>query len=107
MPGSSASRLVAWLVSWSVARLVRASSTRPPWPAAISLTRSDEIRRLAVAVRQATRALIANRDELAAIVADLVPVLPERPGIGPVSATHAVGPGHPADADVRIRIPAH
>ena len=52
--------------------------------------RHGEIRRLAVAVRQATRDLQANRDELAAIVADLVPGLCERPGIGPVSAAQAI-----------------
>lgn len=52
--------------------------------------RHAEIRRLAVAVRDAGRVLKANRAELAAIVNDLVPGLTERPGIGPVSAAQAI-----------------
>ena len=52
--------------------------------------RHGEIRRLALALRQAARALKANRTELAAIVNDLVPGLTTRPGIGPVSAAQAI-----------------
>jgi transposase len=52
--------------------------------------RHAEIRRLAVAVRDAGRILTANRAELAAIVNDLVPELTERPGIGPVSAAQTI-----------------
>lgn len=52
--------------------------------------RHAEIRRLAVAVRDAGRVLKANRAELAAIVNDLVPGLTQRPGIGPVSAAQAI-----------------
>jgi len=52
--------------------------------------RHAEIRRLAVAVRDAGRVLKANRAELAVIVNDLVPGLTERPGIGPVSAAQAI-----------------
>jgi transposase len=52
--------------------------------------RHAEIRRLAVAVRDAGRMLKANRAALAAIVHDLVPGLTERPGIGPVSAAQAI-----------------
>jgi hypothetical protein len=52
--------------------------------------RHAEIRRLALALREAARALKANRTELAAIVNDLVPELTTRPGIGPVSAAQAI-----------------
>jgi transposase len=52
--------------------------------------RHAEIRRLALALRQAARGLKANRTELAAIVNDLVPVLTTRPGISPVSAAQAI-----------------
>jgi transposase len=52
--------------------------------------RHAEIRRLAVAVHNASQTLTANRAELAAIVNDLVPRLTERPGIGPVSAAQAI-----------------
>jgi transposase len=52
--------------------------------------RHGEIRRLAVAVREAARALKANRAELATIVEELVPGLLTRPGIGPVSAAQAI-----------------
>jgi transposase len=52
--------------------------------------RHAEIRRLAVALRQAARALKANRDQLATIIDDLAPGLTDRPGIGPVSAAQAI-----------------
>ena len=52
--------------------------------------RHAEIHRLALALRQARRALKANRDQLAAIVNDLVPGLTIQPGIGPVSAAQAI-----------------
>ena len=52
--------------------------------------RHGEIRRLAVAVREADRVLKANRAELAAIVNDLVPGLTDRRGIGPVSGAQAI-----------------
>jgi len=52
--------------------------------------RHSEIRRLALAVREARRALKANRVELARIVDDLVPGLLTRPGIGPVTAAQAI-----------------
>jgi transposase len=52
--------------------------------------RHGEIRRLAVALREANRVLKANRAELAAIVHDLVPGLTDRPGIGPVSAAQTI-----------------
>jgi transposase len=52
--------------------------------------RHDEIRRLAVAVRDAGRVLKANRAELAAIVNDLVPGLTDQRGIGPVTGAQAI-----------------
>ena len=52
--------------------------------------RQGEIRRLALALRDASRALKANRADLDVIVGDLVPGLTSRPGIGPVSAAQAI-----------------
>jgi transposase len=52
--------------------------------------RQGEIRRLALALAQAARALKANSAELNAIVTDLAPGLTSRPGIGPVSAAQAI-----------------
>ena len=52
--------------------------------------RHGEIRRLALALREAARALKVNRAQLAAIVNDLAPGLTDRPGIGPVSAAQAI-----------------
>src|SRR5438270_1114105 len=52
--------------------------------------RHAEIRRLAMALRQARRALKANRAELTAIVHDLAPGLTDRRGIGPVSAAQVI-----------------
>jgi len=43
-----------------------------------------------VAAREATHTLRVNRSELAAIVAELVPGLCDRPGIGPVTAAQAI-----------------
>lgn len=52
--------------------------------------RHAEIRRLAVALREAARALKDNRTQLQAILEDLAPGLTERPGIGPVSAAQVI-----------------
>jgi transposase len=52
--------------------------------------RHSEIRRLALALREAARALKTNRTELATIVDDLVPGLTTQPGIGPISAAQAI-----------------
>ncbi|WP_445185045.1 IS110 family transposase [Pseudonocardia sp. Cha107L01] len=52
--------------------------------------RHAEIRRLALALREAARALTANKAELAAIVNDLVPALTDRCGIGPVTGAQAI-----------------
>jgi transposase len=52
--------------------------------------RHGEIRRLAIALRAAARALKANRAQLQAIVDELAPGLTDRHGIGPVSAAQAI-----------------
>ena len=52
--------------------------------------RHAEIRRLALALRDAARALKDNRAQLHTIVNDLVPGLTEQRGIGPVSAAQAI-----------------
>lgn len=52
--------------------------------------RRAEARRLALAVREATQQLRANKAALAELVDQLVPGLTHRPGIGPVSAAQAI-----------------
>lgn len=52
--------------------------------------RHAEIRRLALALREAAQTLKANRAQLAAIVNDLAPGLTDRYGIGPVSGAQAI-----------------
>jgi transposase len=52
--------------------------------------RQAEIRRLALALRQARRQLKANHDQLRTIVDDLAPGLTDRYGVGPVTAAQAV-----------------
>ena len=52
--------------------------------------RHDEIRRLALAVRDARRALAANQAQLQAIVDELAPGLTDRRGIGPIVAAQAL-----------------
>jgi transposase len=52
--------------------------------------RHAEIRRLAIALREAARAIKTNRVEVHAIVNDIVPGLTKHPGIGPVSAAQAI-----------------
>ena len=52
--------------------------------------RHAEVRRLALAVHDANRALKANRAQLQSIVDDLAPGLTDRPGIGPVTAAQAI-----------------
>ena len=70
-----------------------AALARRRQPAAASRAqaiRHAELRRLALALRDAARALKANRAELNAIVSELAPGLTSRPGIGPVSAAQAI-----------------
>lgn len=49
-----------------------------------------EARRLALAIRDADDTLADNKDQLAAIVAELAPTLPAKIGVGPVSAAQAI-----------------
>lgn len=75
----------------SDAVLATLARRRPPREASREQAiRHGEIRRLAVALREAARTLKANRTELAAIVNDLAPGLTARPGIGPLSAAQAL-----------------
>ena len=72
-------------------RLAGLARRRPPREASREqAVRHAEIRRLALALREAARALKANRAQLQTIVNDLVPGLTERRGIGPVSAAQAI-----------------
>jgi transposase len=52
--------------------------------------RHTEIRRLALAIHDARRALKSNRAQLQSIVDDLAPGLTQRPGIGPITAAQAI-----------------
>jgi len=63
---------------------------RQPGAGRAVAVRTGEIRRLAVALRAAARALKANHAELDKIVTELAPGLTSRPGIGPVSAAQAI-----------------
>jgi transposase len=75
----------------SAAVLAALARRRPPRDASrAQAVRQGEIRRLALALREAGRALKANRAELEAIIGDLVPGLTSHPGIGPVSAAQAI-----------------
>ena len=70
----------------------------------LQAVRHAEIRRLALAVREATKALKANRRELRELVEQIAPGLTARPGIGPISAAQAVVSfSHPG----RVRNDAH
>jgi transposase len=73
------------------ARLASLARRRPPREASREqAVRHAEIRRLALALREAARQLKDNRAQLQTIVNDLVPGLIERRGIGPVSAAQAI-----------------
>jgi transposase len=52
--------------------------------------RHAELRRLALALREASHALKTNRTQLQTIVDDLAPGLTNQRGIGPVSAAQAI-----------------
>ena len=70
-----------------------ASLARPRAPRQASRDQAvwqAEIRRLALALREAGRALNANRTQLQAIVDELAPGLTNQRGIGPVSAAQAI-----------------
>jgi hypothetical protein len=67
--------------------------------------RHAEIRRLALALRDAARALKANRTQLQAIVDDLAPGLTDQRGIGPLSAAQViVSFSHPPTVPKRRRL---
>ncbi len=73
------------------AALAALARRRPPAAAGRSgAIRQAEIRRLALALRQAGRELAANRAQLRDLVEDLVPGLTARPGIGPVCAAQVI-----------------
>jgi transposase len=75
----------------SDAGLAALARRRPPRDASrAQAVRQGEIRRLALALREAGRVLKANRAELEVIAEDLVPGLTSRRGIGPVSAAQAI-----------------
>ncbi|WP_331532602.1 IS110 family transposase [Pseudonocardia sp.] len=77
--------------SLTIATLAGLAKDRQPADASREqAVRHGEIRRLAVALREAARVLKANRAQLATIVNDLAPGLTDRHGIGPVSAAQAI-----------------
>jgi hypothetical protein len=67
-----------------------AGRAQPSGGSRAQVVRHAEIRRLALALRDAAREVKANRAELDTIVSELVPGLTSRPGIGPVSAAQAI-----------------
>ena len=69
--------------AWARRRLSRDASRE-------QAIRHAEIRRLALAIHDARRALKDNRAQLQSIVDDLAPGLTQRPGIGPVTAAQAI-----------------
>jgi len=72
-------------------RLAGLARRRPPRETSREqAVRHAEIRRLALALREAARALKANRAQLQTIVNDVAPGLTEQRGIGPVSAAQAI-----------------
>jgi transposase len=72
----------------TLARLAR--RRQPPTSSREQAVRHAEIRRLALAIREANRALKDNRAQLQAIVNDLAPGLTNRRGIGPVTAAQTI-----------------
>jgi transposase len=72
----------------ALARLARRRQHRGASRAQV--VRHAEIRRLALALRNAAQEVKANRAALDVIVSDLAPGLTRRPGIGPVSAAQAI-----------------
>ncbi len=68
-----------------LARRRRPTSTHPH-----ERVRHGELRRLAVALREASRALKANRAQMLELLHEIAPGLTDRPGVGPVSAAQTV-----------------
>jgi transposase len=76
------------LTGQTLAHLAR---RRPPRNASrAQAVRQAEIRRLALALRDGRRELVANRAQLRAIVDDLAPGLSDRRGIGPICAAQVI-----------------
>jgi len=67
-----------------------ASRRQPPGATRAQAVRHAEIRRLALALRNAAQEVKANYAQLATIVEELAPGLTSRPGIGPVTAAQAI-----------------
>ncbi len=75
----------------TAAALAALARRRPPAAAGrAAAIRQAEIRRLALALRDAARHLTANRKQLAALAEDLAPGITAAYGIGPVSAAQAI-----------------
>jgi transposase len=74
----------------SDATLATLARRRPAAAGRHHVVRQAEIRRLALALRQAARERRRNRAELQVIVDDLAPGLTSRPGLGPVTAAQAI-----------------
>ena len=88
--GSDADRRLA-CGKITVTRLSELVKRRQPREASrAQAVRHAEIRRLALALREAARLLKANKAELATIVNDLAPGLTDRCGIGPVSGAQTI-----------------
>jgi transposase len=90
LSGGDADRQTArgTLSETTLASLARRRSPREASRA--QAVRHAEIRRLAVALREAARALKDNRKQLQTIADDLAPGLTDHPGIGPVSAAQVI-----------------
>jgi transposase len=88
--GSDADRRLACgkLTATTLSELVK--RRQPREASREQAVRHAEIHRLALALREAARMLIANKAELAAIVNDLAPGLTDQCGIGPVSGAQAI-----------------
>ena len=89
--GDDADRGLARRTRLSGTALAALARRRPPSGASrAQLVRHAEIRRLALALRDAARQRKANHAQLATIVEELAPGLTSRRGIGPVSAAQAI-----------------
>ena len=89
--GDDADRDLARRTRLSITTLTGlASRPQPSGASRAQAVRHAEIRRLALALRDAAREVKANRAQLATIVEELAPGLTSRPGIGPVTAAQAI-----------------
>jgi transposase len=89
--GDDTDRDLARRTRLSGTALAALARRRPPSGASrAQAVRHSEIRRLALALRNAAQEVKANHAELDAIISELAPGLTSRPGIGPVSAAQAI-----------------